>query len=141
MLQKLASHNPDIQQLIEKGYALAVDSNYLIVRDVPYLDANKKLQTGAIVTKLTFVDSDRVEQEDHQIFFAGSFPHNLDGSPVRNMAGGETTLVLSEATKDIVVQRSFSHKPVKAGKYENFFDKIDTYVAVISGPAMALCNQ
>ena len=141
MLQKLASHNPDIQQLLEKGYALGIDSNYLIVRDIPYLDADKKLQTGAIVTKLKFVDKERVEQEDHQIFFAGSFPHNLDGTPIPNMAGGETTLALSEASKDVVVQRSFSHKPVRTGKYENFFEKIDTYVTVISGPAMALYKE
>jgi len=138
VLETLANHNPDIKQLMEKGYALTIDSNYLIVRDMPYLDVNRKLQTGAIVTKLKFVDKDHVEQEDHQIFFAGSFPHNLDGTPVRNLAGGEITLALSHASKDVVVQRSFSHKPVKTGKYENFLDKIETYVAVISGPAMAL---
>ena len=38
MLRELANHNDDIRRLLEKGYALAFDSNYLIVRDVPYLN-------------------------------------------------------------------------------------------------------
>lgn len=36
------------------------------------------------------------------------------------------------------MQRSFSHKPKKTGCYSNFFDKIETYVAVIAGPAIEL---
>jgi hypothetical protein len=138
VLQKLASHNDDIQRLIDKGFALSTDSNYLVVRDVPYLDAERKLQWGALVTKLLFVDQDHVQPEDHQLFFAGSVPHNLDGAPIPNLGGGEVSLTLSEASKDVVVRRSFSHLPFRTKKYDNFFDKIDTYVTVISGPAIYL---
>ena len=35
-----------------------------------------------------------------------------------------------------MVQRSFSNKPV--GGFANFFDKVEHYVRVISGPAIAL---
>jgi hypothetical protein len=35
-----------------------------------------------------------------------------------------------------VVQRSFSNKPKVEGKYADFFEKIDSYVTIISGPAM-----
>lgn len=140
MLQKLANHNADIQQLVEKGYALSTDENYLIVRDVPYLDDRKQLQWGAIVTKLIFTDQDHVRPEDHQVFFAGSVPHNLDGTPIANLGGGATPLTLSDASKDIVVQRSFSHLPLRTKQYTDFFDKVDTYVTVISGPAMELHN-
>ena len=44
MLIELASHNDDIRRLLEKGYALRYDSEYLVVRNVPYLDAQKALQ-------------------------------------------------------------------------------------------------
>jgi len=71
VLQKLASHNADIQRLIDRGYALSTDNNYLIVRDVPYLDDHKQLQWGAFVTKLVFTDQDHVKLEDHQVFFGG----------------------------------------------------------------------
>jgi hypothetical protein len=127
-----------MRRLVEKGYAITFDSNYLVVRDIPYLDSDRKLQVGAIVTKLVFIDQERVTQEDHQIFFAGSIPHGLDGKPIPNLGGGTTQLFLSEASKDVVVQRSFSHKPKAAGKYQDVFEKIDTYVAIVSGPAIDL---
>jgi len=136
VFKKLVSHNNDIRQLVEKGYAVAFDSNCLIVRDIPYLDAERNLYIGAIVSKLVFVDQEHVTQDDHQIFFAGTHPHNLDGSPIQNLAGGPTQLTLSDASKDVVVQRSFSNKP--KGGFPDFFAKIESYVAIISGPAMEL---
>jgi hypothetical protein len=138
VFQKLVSHNDDIRRLVEKGYAVGFDSGYMIIRDIPYLDSSKRLQIGAIVTKLVSIDQERVRQEDHQIFFAGAFPHNLDGTPIRNLAGGPTQLPLSEASKDVVVQRSFSNKPSATGAFADFFDKVESYVAIISGPAMQL---
>lgn len=138
MFQKLVSHNKDLRSLVEKGYAVTFDSNHLVVRDIPYLDCNRKLQTGAIVTKLEFVDMERVIQQDHQIFFTGSVPHNLDGSPVKNLGGGSCQLVLSTHCSDVVVQRSFSNKPRKTGRYKDFFEKIENYANIISGPAMEL---
>lgn len=138
MFQKLVSHNDDINRLVEKGYAVGFDSNYLIIRDIPYLDNENRLQIGAIVTKLVFTDQVRVTQDDHQIFFAGTVPHNIDGTPIRNLGGGPTQLALSEACKDVVVQRSFSNKPRAGGKFQDFFEKIESYVSIICGPAMEL---
>ena len=136
MFQRLVSHNPDLAELVERGYAVAFDSNCLIVRDVPYLDGAGALQWGAIVAKLVFLDEDHVAQDDHQIYFAGSHPHQLDGTPIRNLAGGATTIQLSEASSDVVVQRSFSNKPKAAGKFDNFFHKIESYLSIISAPAI-----
>lgn len=138
MFQKLASHNDDIRRLVEKGYAVTFDSGYLVVRDIPYLDDQKRLQWGAFVAKLVFIDKEKVTQDDHQIFFAGSIPHGLDGMPVPNLGGGPTQLVLSEACRDVVVQRRFSNKPRATGKFEDLFDKIESYLGIISGPAMEL---
>ena len=136
MFQKLVSRNPDLAELVERGYAVAFDSNCLVVRDIPYLDRNGGLQWGAIVAKLVFLDEDHVAQDDHQIYFAGSHPHQLDGAPIRNLAGGATTIQLSAASDDVVVQRSFSNKPKPAGKFDSFFHKIESYVSIISGPAI-----
>jgi len=134
MLHSLASHNQDISRLIEKGYAISVDSNYLVVRDIPYLDNNGALQTGAIVSKLTALDGERVGMEDHQIFFCGSHPHELNGTPIRNLGGGPVNLTLKSA--DLKVERSFSNKPA-SGVYKDWFEKIDNYVTLFSGPAIA----
>ncbi|MDO3578557.1 ThiF family adenylyltransferase [Ralstonia pseudosolanacearum] len=137
MSQKLVSHNEDLQRLIEKGYAVAFDGPHLIVRDIPYLDAAGSLHWAAFVAKLVFVDEVHVVQEDHQVYFSGGVPHNMDGTPVQNLAGGPHTLTLSKNSEDVVVQRSFSNKPRSTDKFENFFDKIESYVALIAGPAMS----
>ncbi len=136
MFQKLVSHNDDLERLVEKGYAVGFDSNYLVIRDIPYLDENKHLQWGAIVTKLVFVDQDHVTQDDHQVFFAGSVPYNIDGTQIQNLGGGPTSLPLSDACVDVVVERSFSNKPKQDGKFKDFFEKIESYVAIISAPAI-----
>jgi hypothetical protein len=140
MFQKLVNHNEDIRRLVEKGYAVGFDSNYLIVRDILYLDDKLERRVGAIVTKLVFTDPDHIAQEDHQIFFAGSHPHNTDGTPIANLGGGTTQLAFSEAAADVVVQRQFSNKPRVNGQlvpFTDFFAKIESYVSIISGPAIA----
>lgn len=138
-LHQLASHNPDLQKLVDTGYAVAIEDGYLVVRDVPYLDDKLELQVGAIVTKYKSEDKKTISQEDHQIFFAGSHPHGLHGQSIPNLGGGPTLLALSDACKDVVVQRSFSNKRSVNGSlvaYDDFFDKIESYVNMISGPAI-----
>jgi uncharacterized protein DUF6791/ThiF family protein len=136
MFHKLVNHNDDLRRLVDIGYAVSFDSKCLIIRDIPYLDSGLELQIGAIVAKLTFKDEDHVTQDDHQILFAGSHPHNLDGKPIPNLGGGSVQFPLSENCKDVVVQRSFSNKPTRSGQFQDFFEKIESYVAIISGPAM-----
>lgn len=137
MFQKLVNHNPDLLKLVEKGHAVGFDSKgYLIVRDIPYLDQNLALQWGAIVSELEVIDGNRVKQRDHQVFFAGSAPFGLNGQPIPSLGGGTVEVPLSTGNEDVVVQRSFSTKPGVQG-YADFFQKIDTYVTIISGPAMA----
>lgn len=46
------------------------------------------------------------------------------------------SLSLSENSKDIVVERSFSNKLRINGRFSDFIEKIESYVSIISGPAM-----
>lgn len=133
MATTLAQHNEDIDRLLKKGFALSVDSNHLVVRDIPYLDNNGGLNIGAIVSILNSIDQYKVGMIDHQIFFCGSHPHELNGKPIKNLGGGAVQLLLT--SDDLIVQRSFSNKP-QCGKFEDWFDKIESYVTIISGPAM-----
>ncbi len=140
MLKTLASHNPDLQRLLKKGYALAVDSNHLVVRDIPYLDSEGQLQWSAFVGKLVFEDQTKVRPEDHQIYFAAPRPFGLDGEVIRGLGGGEAQLDLSERCRDVIVRQRFSHKLKDSGQprpYDDHFEKIESYVAMVCGPAMA----
>lgn len=134
MLDTLANHNADIKRLIDKGYAVSLENNYLVIRDIPYLDNNKELQIGAFISKLEFIDNHRVRQKDHVIFFCGTHPCQLNGTPIANLGGGPTNLGMT--SKDLVVQRTFSNKP-KEG-FADLFEKIESYMTIISGPAIEL---
>jgi hypothetical protein len=133
VFHELASHNEDIKHLLEIGYAITEDHGYLVVRDIPYLDSNGQKQTGVIVAKLVDVDGKKVIQDNHQIYFAGSHPYQIDGTPISGLAGGPAQLALG-ASPDVVIQRSFSNKP-DCGYFTDFFEKIQSYVGIISGPA------
>lgn len=138
LFQKLVSRNDDLRSLHEKGYAIGFDTNNcLIVRDVYYLDSSLALQKGAIVSKLVYVDQEVVRQDDHQVYFAGDVPYGLDGKPIPNFGGGSCHIHLSEENSDVVVQRSFSNKPKKTGKYADHLEKIESYVDQITGPAIS----
>ena len=132
MLIELASHNDDIRRLLDKGYALREDDGYLVVRDIPYLDAQGRLHWGAFVAKLVDVDGRRVKQDNHQIYFAGGVPHGLDGQPVPNLAGGPHSIPLRK--NDVVVERSFSNKPDNG--FPDFYEKTSHYLNLVAGPAM-----
>lgn len=139
MFQKLVSHNDDIKRLVEKGYAVAYDSGYLTVRDIPYLDANGEAQRGAFVAKLVFTDEAQVRPDNHQVWWGGSIPYGLDSKPIPNLGLCGATLTLSDVSADVVVTHQLSHKPKVDGQfrdYHDLFEKIETYANVIGGPAM-----
>jgi len=140
VFQKLASRNDDLRRLLDKGYACSVDGNYLVVRDIPYLDDKGALRIGAFVTELDFIDKEQVKQKNHQVYFTGSVPHETNGQPIANLGNNASVLNLSDASKDVVVTRIFSHKLKPKGQlrdYVDFFEKIETYTTTICGPAMS----
>lgn len=137
MFLELVSHNNDLKRLVDKGYAVGFDSEHLVVRDIPFLDKDKNLRHGALVTKLVFADKVKVQQQDHQVFFCGSHPHNTDGTPIPNLGGGgKPNVTLKDAA--LVVERGFSNKPYGGNGFPDFFEKIESYTRIISGPAQAL---
>lgn len=135
MFQKLVNHNSDIERLLKRGYSIAFDSGYLIVRDVPYLGPKEQLMWGAVVCKLVFADEVSVRMDNHQVWFAGGSPHGLDGNPIPLLGDSPASLPLGESSKDIVVERRFSNKPKKGGAFADHYEKIESYVRIISGPA------
>lgn len=139
MFLELANHNEDLKRLLEKGYAITEDHGYIVVRDIPYLDNTGNCQTGVIVALISDIDGKKVKPHDHQIFFAGSHPCEMDGTAIRGLGGGPATLALP-SSPDVVVQRSFSNKLMtESGSlrdYHDFFEKTEHYVHIISGPAI-----
>jgi hypothetical protein len=135
--KKLASRNRDIQRLEEAGFLLELRDAHLVVHGVPYVAPNRTVKHGAIVSVIDPSTAGGVSPTDHQVWFVGEQPSNLDGSPIRAMSRSEG----QKLDEGLVAQHRFSMK-LKAGQdmraYLDDVEKISTYARVISAPAYEL---
>lgn len=131
--QELVNRSPDLKQLRNEGFAVEVtQSGYLVVWDVPYVNADRKVKLGVLVSELSLANDRTTRPTTHVIFFSGEHPCHKDGTRMGQIAHQSNTQILGE----IEVHHSFSNKPLNG--YNDYYEKIDTYVRVISSPAQAI---
>lgn len=126
MSQQLINHSPDLKRLRDEGYEIEVRGGYLLIHHIPFVDQNKKLQYGVLVTTLHDI-------QNHVIFFMVDNPCEIDGNVITAIQHGNSNSVLNN---QITVNRSFSNKPV--GGYPNYYEKVKRYADIISAPAKYL---
>lgn len=136
MSPPLISRSPDLQRLREDGYDITIRGGLLLVRGVPYVTSAKEIARGTLVSTLDLADNRAIAPRDHKVFFAGAQPCDRDGVPIRQIKHQEARQKLGGG---VVVDRSFSNKP--AGGWRDYYEKMSTYVAIISGPAESLDPQ
>lgn len=135
MSRLLINRNPELQRLITEGFDIEVRSGYLLVHSVPYATSNRQVARGVIVSELTMATPDVLGRPStHQVHFIGEHPCKADGTDLVQIRCQSTEFKLAEG---ITAQHHFSNKP-KCGYYENYYEKITSYVRVISGQAKAL---
>jgi len=133
MSQELVNRSPDLKRLRDEGYAVEVTkSGYLMVRNVPYTNSSREIKFGTLVSELTLANDVTTAPSTHIIYFAGEHPCHKDGTKIGQIAHQSNTQKLGETE----VHHSFSNKP-PAG-YKDYYEKISTYVAVISSPARSI---
>ena len=71
----------------------------------------------------------------HVAYFIGEHPCNKDGTKIREI---EHSSAVSLLAPGLEIHHSFSSKPMPAGSYKDYYEKMTTYVAIISSPAQAL---
>jgi len=129
MSHKLINHSPDIKKLRNEGYEVEIIGNYLLVHSIPYLNTNREIVKGTLVTNVSIAGNQVVKPNTHVIYFIGEFPCNVDGTIIGQLQHQSSNMRLTES---IVVNHSFSNKP--ANGYQNYFEKITQYVKIISAP-------
>ncbi|MDE2071418.1 MAG: ThiF family adenylyltransferase, partial [Patescibacteria group bacterium] len=138
MSHKLIDLNEDLRKLRDEGYNVDIYGGYLIVRDVPYVNDKRELRRdGVLATPLNLNGDILNPPSDHTIKFAGDYPCGSDGKPIEGIRQGSEALSI---TPRLTTQHSFSAKP-PAGNYKNYYEKIRTYVAILSGPASTMDPQ
>ena len=133
MSRALFSRNDDLKRLRDEGYFVQVIGGFLVMRDVPYVDSKCEVQMGTLISSLTLAGDQTRRPDTHVIHFDGDFPCGPDGTPIRQISHQSGTFDLGH---DLTARHSFSSKP--EGGYSDYFDKMTTYAAILSGPAAVL---
>src|SRR6266481_3158240 len=128
MSTQLIDRSADLKRLRDEGYTIGINSGFLLVGDIPYFNHKKEVCFGTLVMKLVLA-ADKTEQpDDHVACFIGEYPCYADGSEIdqiRNSSGRFSLAVGLEA------DHRFSAKPQPAGKYDDYYHKVTTYVGII----------
>ncbi len=127
------ARSADLKRLREEGYLVQIKGNLLVLREVPYLNANKELKRGALVSTLNLAGDVTRVPETHVMHWIGEYPCNVDGQPIEALRHQDNP---NELGHGLVARHGFSNKP--EGGYRDYHHKMTTYVAVISGPATTL---
>lgn len=133
MSAQLINHSPDLKRLRDEGYSVYVRGGLLVIEDVPYVNVNKEVLTGKLVSKLVLSGQKASYNNDHVAYFIGDIPHHANGE--------ELTQILHERTvtnlgSDIIANMSFSSKPENG--YTDYHHKMTNYINILYGSACAL---
>ena len=124
------ARSADLQRLREEGYLVQIKGNLLVLREVPYLNCNKELKRGTLVSTLNLAGDVTQPPDTHVIDWTGDYPCNAEGRPIEALRHRDSSVDLGHG---LVARHGFSNKP--EGGYRDYHHKLTTYVAVISGPA------
>lgn len=122
------------RRLLDEDYCLTFAGNHLIVEHVPYVTSEKVVAYGRLALPVVF-SGDAVQDGsgDHRIWFIGTQPCDENGQPI---AGAQPEA--HGITPDLVASFMVSSKPKAGSVFADTYDKVTSYVRVLSHPAIAL---
>jgi hypothetical protein len=127
------ARSDDLRHLREEGYDIAVVSNHLVVKGVPYVTGERQVAYGTLVSELSLAGDQTTRPNTHVVFFAGTTPCDQHGQPIPGLVNDPTPRQLAPG---VDVSSSFSRKP--PGGYPDYYEKMKTYANLLQGPARAL---
>lgn len=133
MSHALFSRSPDLAQLREEGYFIQLVGSYLVMREVPYVDTDRKVRRGTLISTLALAGDTTRPPDTHVMHFDGDYPCGPDGKPI--MAISHQTQHF-ELGNGLTAEHAFSSKP--DGGYRDYHHKMTTYASILSGPAAVL---
>ncbi len=137
MSATLIGRSPALQRLRNEGYAIEISNGthgvYILVHDVPYVNALREVKKGTLVSPLELAaDVAASPVGNHQAWFNGEHPCNHDGTEI-------TEIKHSSADQDygggVNVKHGFSAKRPGGVQYLDYYEKMLTYINIISSPA------
>jgi len=125
---ELESHE-DLKHLLEREYSLSIVGAHLVVNDVYYLNADRKVQKGRLAAPLNQPTPHTLGAPvNHQMYWSGSPPCYADGTRIP-LAAVNVNLPLGDTT----FTSHLSNKPPEG--FSTYSLMVEHYVALISAPA------
>lgn len=134
MSRRLIDLNETLSKLRDEGFNIEVHAAHLVVRDVPHVNDRREVCFGVLASALNMSGDIVNRPSDHTIKFSGEYPCAADGKRIDGIRHGNGEVRISDTLK---TNLSFSSKPPR-GHYESEYEKIKTYVAILSGPATSI---
>ncbi len=133
MSHQLISLNPDLKRLRDEGYFIQIVNGLLVMRDVPYVNSQRQVLTGTLISTLLLAGEITQKPEPHTIHFDGEYPCRPDGTPFENIRNQTASYDLG---KGLTAKHLFSSKP--KGGYVDYYQKMTTYASLLAGAAAVL---
>ncbi|RWX52887.1 ThiF family adenylyltransferase [Photobacterium chitinilyticum] len=133
MSQQLISLSPDLKQLQDEGYEVAIIANHLVISHVPYVTSQGLVEYGRLVSELTLSSNRAIKPSTHVIDFEGEFPCHKNGEAIEAIRYVSSQKQLAP---ELIAHHSFSNKPPQG--YADYYEKVTRYLDIISNPAKSL---
>lgn len=133
MSKQLIDRSSDLKRLRDEGYDIEANTDgYLLVRSIPYVGSGRRLKRGTLVAKLTLAGDVTAKPDTHVAYFSGEQPCCADGNHIEGIKNP------SAPPRGVPADLTFSAKPQPSGFYDDYYDKVTSYVAILLGPACAI---
>lgn len=123
--------SPDLLRLQNEGYDLDIRNGFLLIRDVPYVDSDRSVRSGILISKLELSGDKTNKPADHVAYWTGAHPCHSDGSKIRAIENSSGPQNFGDG---IQADCTFSAK----ADYRDYHHKMTTYIGRISGEAAKL---
>lgn len=131
MSHRPIARSPDLQRLRDEGYDVCIHGGYLLIRNVPYVNATREVKFGILVTALD-LDNDRTTApQSHVAMWVGEHPCHSDG---RKIITFENSSPSQDLGNGLLVDFTFSAKAA----YRDYHHKMTTYIGRITGEAQVI---
>ena len=134
MSQLLISRSPDLKKLRDEGFNIEIRSGFVLVKDVPYVNGERAIKRGTLVSELTLAGDVTAAPSTHVAMLIGDYPCDKDGRPLERIRHSGR----QELADGLVIDHSFSSKPAGGRMYRDYYDKMTTYVAILAMHARAI---
>lgn len=133
MSNKLINRSKDLKRLRDEGYEIEVRGGHLIVHHIPYVNSNREVKIGKLISTLLMSNEVTLKPDNHVINFMGEHPCNNDGSIITAI---QHSVVNQQLFNDIILNHSFSNRPPNG--YDNYYDKVIRYIELIIAAAKSI---